>query len=144
MSPRRLCGWRETRGFSGTDRKIQAATASDSRLSPRKTPRQPSAGSSAWTGEVVSALPSAPIAVAMPVTCATLLRSNQSACALMSAIRPAEMPTPRTIRATASPAKPVDSAKVAKPTAAISISTVCTRRAPNASSATPSGNCATA
>ncbi len=107
-------------------------------------PRQPSEGSRAWTGDVVSALPSAPIDVAMPVMCATRLRSNQSACALITAIRPAEIATPRMIRAATSPAKPGDSAKIAKPSAASSISTVCTRRAPNASSATPSGSCVAA
>lgn len=56
----------------------------------------------------------------------------------------AEIPAPMTTRATTSPAKPGDSAKIAKPDAVSSISTVCTRRAPNASSATPSGSCAAA
>ena len=144
MSPRRVRAGPGTRGLSGTDRKIQVATPSASTHRTQKTPRQPNAGSIAWTGDVVSALPSAPIAVAMPVTYATRPRSNQSACALISAIRPAEIPMPRTIRAAASPAKPGDSANIAKPIAASNISTACTRRAPNASSATPSGSCAAA
>jgi pimeloyl-ACP methyl ester carboxylesterase len=42
----------------------------------------------AWTDDVVSVLPNAPIAVAMPVTTASRPRSNQSACALITAIRP--------------------------------------------------------
>jgi hypothetical protein len=68
MSPRRVRAGPGTRGLSGTDRKIQVATPSASTHRTQNTPRQPNAGSIAWTGDVVSALPSAPIAVAMPVT----------------------------------------------------------------------------
>ena len=117
------------RVLSGTAMKIQTA-AKVRAPNAAKTPRQPSAGSSAWTGVVVSALPSAPIAMAMPVSWARRLNSNQSACALMTAMSPAEMPTPSRMRPAASPANPGDSAKIMKPSAARVMSTACTRLGP--------------
>jgi hypothetical protein len=131
-------------GFSGTERRIHTATAAEIAASSHSTPRQPSTGRAAWTGAVVSTLPSPPIATAMPVTFATFAGTNHSVFALMTAISPAETPTPMITRARTKPARPSDSANAAKPAAVSRPSVACTRRGPRRSSATPSGICASA
>jgi hypothetical protein len=60
------------------------------------------------------------------------------------AISPAEMPKPVTTRPAASISGPAASAEIAKPAAATSASTACTRRAPQTSIAMPTGSCAAA
>ncbi len=105
-------------GFSGTERKIHSATAAAIAHSSHSTPRQPSDGSAAWTGAVVSTLPSPPIATAMPVTLATFAGANHWVFALMTAISPAETPTPMITRARTKPPRLSDSANTAKPAAA--------------------------
>jgi len=63
--------------------------------------------------------------------------SNQSACALITAIRRRNPDWPRTIRARCEPCKAGDSANIAKADAAGATSARPERRAPQASSATP-------
>ena len=112
--------------------------------SSRNTPRQPSSGTSIAAGTVAARLPSEPTKTPQPVYCATRSFGYHCVLTFSIAISPAEMPSPVTTRPIASVIGPVARAHSAKPAAATSASTVCTRRAPQTSMASPTGSCAAA
>ena len=88
--------------------------------------------------------PSAPMKTPLPVIAATRSRGNHCVLALSMAINPAAMPMPVMKRPMPSMITPSARAQIKKPEAAVSASTLCTRRAPKMSSAMPTGSCVAA
>jgi len=140
MSPAGFAAGPGDARLSGTDRKIQVATASASTHRTQNTPRQRTRASIAWTGDVVSAcrarIASRAGHVRDPAAFDNRVRLDHR-------IRPAEIPMPGRSAAAASPAKPGDSGNIASRSPRATSARLHASSA-NASSATTSGSCTAA